>query len=100
MTTDIHELYAEKQKQYQDYLVEKRVHEQNLKSALDALNSCIAELRPFFESDTSSISTQVLETLNKCSNAEEMSAEELDAVVTTLGEISKNLEEQIREALQ
>ncbi len=100
MTTDIHTLYAEKQKKYQDFLVEKRVHEQNLKNALDALAACISELRPFFESDDSTISLQVLEALNKCNNAETMSAEDLNAIVETLKRVSADLEEQIREALQ
>lgn len=100
MTTDIHTLYAEKQKQYQDYLVEKRVHEQNLRSAIDTLAACIEELRPFFETDESLISAQVLDILNRCSNAESMSADELNSIIETLEQVSTELENQIREALQ
>lgn len=100
MTNDIHAMYAEKQKQYQDYLVETRVHEQKLNSALDALKIEISSMCEKLAHNEDELSKQLLAVLSKYNNDESLSAaSSVAAFKLELQEISKTLETQIREAL-
>ncbi len=100
MTTDIHELYAARQKQYQDYLVEKRVHEQNLNSAVSDLMKNVEELRASLSELDSPIAVKLLAVLNQCVDEEDYKQSSVVVkMLSSLEEISEELEKEIREAL-
>lgn len=100
MTNDIHEMYAEKQKKYQDYLVEKRVHEQKLSSALEALKTEITNMCNNLANNEDELSKRLLDTLNKYNNDTALNtASTVANMQAELQEIGETLEEQIRKAL-
>lgn len=100
MVSDIHAMYAEKQRQYQDYLVESRVHEQKLNTALNALKTELSAMYEKLQGKEDDISIKLLELLNKYNNDEALQAESsIASFKLELQEISKILETQIREAL-
>lgn len=100
MIEDIRALYAEKQKQYQDYLVEKRVHEQNLRTATDNLLQGISTIKKTLEGNDSNLAARILEVLNKCNSAEDLqSGATISQLIMDLKQISSELETEIREAL-
>lgn len=100
MINDIHALYAEKQKQYQDYLVEKRVHEQNLKTATDNLLQNIQSLRDSLQNIESPLAARINAVLDRCSSAENLQyGHTVMELIEELRTISSELENEIREAL-
>lgn len=96
----IHDMYNAKLKQYQDYLVEKRVHERKLAATLDDLKSAIATVTEKLASRSDDFSVKLLALLSKYNTEDALqTASSVAAFKSELQEMSKVLEAQIREAL-
>lgn len=100
MSDDLHKLYKEKEKQYQDYLVEKRVYEQNLAAAKSNLIKSLDAIRETLPHVNSPLSERILAIVNSHKGiTESCNLDDTYELMQQLESVSKDLEAEIREAL-
>lgn len=97
--SDIHELYRQKEKQYQDYLVNKRVYEQNLATATKDVLKSIEELKQSLAGYDKPISSRITESVAGITEESLNDADSLNVLITQLESMTDELEKEIREAL-
>lgn len=97
--SDIHELYKQKEKQYQDYLVNKRVYEQNLETATKELLKSVEELKYSLAEYDKPVGQHISEVVKGIHKDSLNSIDDLRDIIKQLEAVTNELEADIREAL-